>query len=202
MLRTNLATRPFYNERVVHLGLGVLTAVSVVLLLVGGVRFRALAAEHATLTASAERDEQRASEVRQQTVALQRESGPRDVELLATAATEANQLIDRRVFSWTEFLNLIEATLPGDVRLTALRPNVEGGDVTVSIAVIGRNVMAIFAFIEQLEATGAFADVLPIEEEMTDEGMYRTILLGRYVQRSEGDNQPLDTELPEPEPTE
>ena len=62
--------------------------------------------------------------------------------------------------------------------------------------------MAIFAFIEQLEATGAFADVLPIEEEMTDEGMYRTILLGRYVQRSEGDNQPLDTELPEPEPTE
>ena len=202
MLRTNLATRPFYNERVVHLGLGVLTVGSVVLLLVGGVRFRALAAEHATLTASAERDEQRASEVRQQTVALQRESGTRDVELLATAVSEANQLIDQRVFSWTELLNLIEATLPGDVRLTALRPNVEGGDVTVSIAVIGRNVMAIFAFIEQLEATGAFADVLPIEEERIDDGMYRTILLGRYVQRSEGDNQPLDTELLEPEPTE
>ena len=202
MLRTNLATRPFYNERVVHLGLGVLTTVSMVLLLVGGVRFRALAAEHAALTASAERDEQRASEVRQQTIALQRESGTRDVELLATAASEANRLIDQRGFSWTEFLNLIEATLPSDVRLTALRPNVEEGDVTVSIAVIGRNVMAINAFIEQLEATGAFADVLPIEEEITDDGMFRTILLGRYVQRSEGDNQPLDTELPEPEPTE
>ncbi len=188
MLRTNLATRPFYNERIVHLGLLLLTAASVILLLVGGVRFRELASEHATLTAAAEQDEQRASAIQEQTVALQREAGTGEIELLRTAAFEANRLIDQRVFSWTEFLNLIEATLPSDVRLTALAPDVDAGDVTVSIGVIGRNVMAIFAFIEQLEATGAFADVIPIQETITDEGMFRTILIGRYVQLSRLDD--------------
>lgn len=203
MLRTNLATRPFYNERIVHLGLLLLTAASVILLLVGGVRFRALASEHATLTAAAEQDEQQASEVRAQTVALQLEAGTGEIELLRTAALEANRLIDQRVFSWTEFLNLIEATLPSDVRLTALRPSVDAGDVTVSIGVIGRNVMAIFAFIEQLEATGAFADVIPSTEEITDDGMYRTILIGRYVQLSRLDDEPgIETESAVTEPAE
>ena len=190
MLRTNLATRPFYNERLVHLGLLFVTVASVILLLVGGVRFRALASEHATLTAAAEQEEQRAGSIREQTVALQREAGSGDIELLRTAAFEANRLIDQRVFSWTEFLNVVEATLPSDVRLTALRPNVDAGDVTVQIGVIGRNVMAIFAFIEALEATGAFADVIASEEAITDEGMYRTILIGRYAQRSELDEEP------------
>ncbi len=203
MLRTNLATRPFYNERIVHLGLLLLTAAAVILLLVGGVRFRALASEHATLTAAAEQDEQRANAIREQTVTLQRESGTGEIELLRTAAFEANRLIDLRVFSWTEFLNLIEVTLPSDVRLTALRPNVDAGDVTVSIGVIGRNVMAIFAFIEQLEATGAFADVIPREEEITDDGMYRTSLIGRYVQLSRLDDEPgIEAEPAVTEPAE
>jgi Tfp pilus assembly protein PilN len=203
MLRTNLATRPFYNERIVHLGLLLLTVASLILLLVGGVRFRALASEHATLTATAEQEEQQADEVRAQTVALQRGTGKGEIELLRTSAVEANRLIDQRVFSWTEFLNLIEATLPSDVRLTALTPNVDAGDVTVSIGVIGRNVMAIFAFIEQLEATGAFADVIPSTEEITDDGMYRTILIGRYVQLSRLDDEPgIETESAVTEPAE
>ena len=204
MIRTNLATRPFYNERIVHLGLLAVAVVSSILLVVGGVRFRALASEHVALTDAAERDEQRASEIQLQTVALQREAGTEEIELLTTAATEANQIIDQRVFSWTEFLNLIEATLPDDVRLTALRPTVDARGVTVSIGLIGRSVTAIFAFIEQLEATGAFADVLAREEEMTDDGMYRTILVGRYVQRSEeGDDPGVETaEPPATEPTE
>jgi Tfp pilus assembly protein PilN len=203
MLRTNLATRPFYNERLVHLGLLLLTVASVLLLLVGGVRFRALASEHATLTAAAEQDEQRAGAIRERTVALQREAGTGEIELLRTAAFEANRLIDQRVFSWTEFLNVVEATLPSDVRLTALYPNVDAGDVTVQVGVIGRNVMAIFAFIEALEATGTFVDVIPSEEAITDEGMYRTILIGRYVQQSGLDEDPgVEVEPTATEPAE
>jgi hypothetical protein len=34
-----------------------------------------------------------------------------------TAAHEANALIDRRTFSWTELLNQFQATLPPDVRI-------------------------------------------------------------------------------------
>ena len=37
------------------------------------------------------------------------------------------------------------------------------------------------AFIEALEATGAFTDVLAREQEMTDEGTYRALLVGRYL---------------------
>ena len=182
MLRTNLATRPFYNERAVHLLLGAIAFVSVVLLVVGGLRFRQLSTVHAALTVAAEHDEQRAREILQETEALQRETGTTQIDLLTAATGEVNQIISQRIFSWTEFLNLIEATLPVDVRLTSLRPGVDTGDVTVSIGVVGRSVGVIFDFIEQLEATGAFSDVLPVEEEMTEDGMYRTILVGRYVQ--------------------
>ena len=41
------------------------------------------------------------------------------------AAREANQLIDRRAFSWTDLFNRFEETLPADVRIVAVTPQVD-----------------------------------------------------------------------------
>ena len=43
---------------------------------------------------------------------------------MASAAREANLLIDRRTFSWTELFNQFEATLPADVRISTITPHI------------------------------------------------------------------------------
>jgi len=40
-------------------------------------------------------------------------------------AREANALIDRRTFSWTELLNQFQSTLPPDVRIAGVAPQID-----------------------------------------------------------------------------
>ena len=114
-------------------------------------------------------------------VELRRQLGDADLARVVAATGEANGLIDRRLFSWTAFFNHIEQTLPAGVMLMSVRPDADAGTITVAIGVIGRRVSDIDSFIGNLEATGAFADMLAREEQVTDEGTYRTLLVGRYL---------------------
>ena len=181
MLRTNLSTRPFYNERAVHLTALVVGLVAVTIVAIGVVRLVRLGQEDRMLTAAAERNEAAATDMSAQAGEVRRGTSEADLEALATSAREANQLIDQRVFSWTAFFNRIEETLPLSVMLVSVRPNINAEALAVSLGVVGREVEEIDAFIEALEATGAFADVLAREQEMTDEGTYRALLVGRYL---------------------
>lgn len=181
MLRINLATRPFYNERVIHLALGGIGVAAALVLATGIVEVTALVEQRVALIRTAEQDEAAAEAMTAQAQAVRQQVGDVELARITEAAGEANWLIDRRLFSWTEFFNHIEETLPPGVMLTSIRPDVEAGAVQVAIGVIGRRVPDIDAFIAALEATGAFADVLAREEEVTDDGMYRTLLIGRYV---------------------
>ena len=181
MLRTNLSTRPFYNERAVHFVLLILGLVAATVMTLGVYRLVDLSRANTVLTAAANRDEAAASDTSNQTAAIRHDISDDELEGLTLAAQEANRLIDRRVFSWTEFFNRIERTLPPDVMLTSVRPNIESNVITVSMGVVGRDVEHIYSFIEQLEGTGAFTDVLARTEEIIDEGMYRATLVGQYL---------------------
>lgn len=181
MLRTNLSTRPFYNERVVHLVLAVVGVLALGILEAGVVRIVELAQSNTELTAAADQAERTAAEISTQASTLRRATSNTELEELSAAAQEANRLIDRRVFSWTEFFNRIERTLPANVMLTAVRPDIEADVITVVVGVIGREVDDIDQFIEELETTGAFSEVLPREEEITVGGTYRAQLVGRYL---------------------
>ena len=75
------------------------------------------------------------------------------------AAREANQLIDRRAFSWTDLFNRFEETLPPDVRIAAVQPQVDAdGRMLVAVTVVSRRVEDLDEFIEALEETGAFTE--------------------------------------------
>ncbi|HET7217386.1 MAG TPA: PilN domain-containing protein, partial [Vicinamibacterales bacterium] len=63
---------------------------------------------------------------------------------------------DSRTFSWTEFLNHIEATLPPDVMLASVRPSIDENGTKITLGVVARRSADIDEFIEKLEATGAF----------------------------------------------
>ena len=181
MLDTNLSTRPIYNERFVHLALLVLAGLVLALTVFNATRIVTLSRVAGELGRRADASEQRARDLEGQAALVQRDAGGTQLDGLETAAREANTIIDRRIFSWTEFFNRIENNLPAGVMITAVRPNIQPEGILITLSAVGRRVEDLDVFMEQLEATGAFIDLLSRQEEATDEGTYRAVLEGRYA---------------------
>ncbi|MDP6581391.1 MAG: hypothetical protein QF681_12120, partial [Vicinamibacterales bacterium] len=133
MLRTNLATRPFYNERAVYMALVVVAVVGLAVMASLVLQIVDLSARNTELTARAERAGREGAELSAQAAEIQRTVSPQALDEVAAAAREANLLIDQRVFSWTAFFNRIEVTLPSDVMMTEVRPDIEPGTIEVTM---------------------------------------------------------------------
>ena len=131
MIRTNLSTRPFYNERGVHAWLLLIALIVAAATAFNVSRVIRYSRSDTQLAMQASRDEARAADLRQQAARLRATVDPKQVEYASTEARQANDLIDRRTFSWTELFNRFESTLPDDVRLAAVRPKVDLKNGTV-----------------------------------------------------------------------
>jgi hypothetical protein len=180
VIRGNLATRPFYNERAAHVAIALFALLVLLLTAFNVYRLVSLSSRNTALSAEIRRDEEAAARLRQQASAVRARINQAELRAVIDGAREANALIDRRTFSWTEFFNLIERTLPANVMLTAVRPVIEANRTVVHLTVIGRRAEDIDEFMEQLETTRAFRSVLPIAEDVTEEGMHRLALTTEY----------------------
>ena len=182
MLRTNLSTRPFYNERSIHAGLGLVSVIVVGLTIFNLAQIVVLKRKQSDLDTRATTAENRAHELLTHANTVRRGLNPKDLEAVSTAAREANTLIGQRLFSWTDLLNRLETTLPDDVRITSMRPTIDrDGNVVISMTVVGRRVEDIDRFMENLEGTGAFSGLFPRDETSTDDGLRQTSIEARYV---------------------
>jgi len=187
MLKTNLATRPFYDDRAVRtVGLvaAVVLAVFTVYNVVSVVR---LSMAQSRLGAHAAETEREAERLRAEAARVRTRIDPKEVATVAGAAREANALIDQRTFSWTGLFAELERTLPADVRVRAVQPRIEKGEFRVVISAVARSVEDIEAFIGNLEETGAFSGVSPLEETSGDEGTIDAVIEGAYRPRAVGD---------------
>ncbi len=181
MLRTNLASRPFYNERVVRAFLVaiVLLALGLSIFTVG--RFTSLRTRNRALAGQAASAEQRARELRAEAQKVRQSISQADLETVADAAREANLLIDRRAFSWTALFNRFEATLPPDVRITSVQPQVsDDGRLVIAITALSRRVEDLDTFIDRLGQTGGFGSTLSREEQVEADGTIRSVIQGFY----------------------
>jgi hypothetical protein len=181
MLRTNLATRPFYNERLVHWLIA-----GAAVLVVGFTAFNVseylrLSGRQGGLAADAARDETIARSLSARALEARRRLDPKSLERIGAQAAEANAIIDARTFSWTALFDDVEATLPPTVMLTAITPTIDANGAMVRLTVLGRTVEAIDDFIERLEATKRFENVQPSSEIVTEEGLFQTQVTGRYL---------------------
>ena len=180
MLRTNLATRPFYNVRAVQVAVGVLALIVALATLFNVVQIVRLTTSQQTLGARASEAEREAERLRAEATQIRGQINPRELQTVADAAREANGIIDRRAFSWTELFAHFESTLPADVRITAVAPRVEKGIFIVAVAVEARQAEDLDAFIEALESAGTFRNVLATTTQTNDEGLLEAIVEGVY----------------------
>ena len=182
MLRTNLSTRPFYNERAVQALLGLFLLIVVGATAFNGIELLRLTGSQRTLGAHAVESEREAARLRTEAVAIRAQINPKDLETVASAAREANGIIDQRAFSWTDLLGDFEKTLPDDVRITAVQPRLtQQGAFVVGMTVQARRAEDLDMFIENLEKTGAFRNVTPLEEQTNEQGLLEAVIQGTYV---------------------
>jgi Tfp pilus assembly protein PilN len=182
VIRTNLSTRPFYNERAVHIGLIVVAVIVLLATAYNVSRILRYSSSDTRLATQASRDEARAAELRQQAAQLRASVDPQQVELASAGVRQANDLIDRRTFSWTELLNRFETTLPDDVRISSVSPRVDRDKgIMLRVNVKARSVEDVQDFMENLEATGAFKDAQPVQDHFDEEGQLETSLDMRYM---------------------
>jgi Tfp pilus assembly protein PilN len=181
MLRTNLATRPFYNDRAVRVGIAVAVLLVAALTAYNLREVAALNARNAEMTQRAEDAERQSAEFRREAQAIRQSMNSAEMTAVQQAAQEANLLIERRVFSWTELFNEFERTLPPEVRITAVQPQVDGtGRLLVAIHVLSREPEELGQFMDQLEASGRFREVIVRQDQPEDGGLTRSVLQGYY----------------------
>ena len=182
MIRTNLSTRPFYNERIVRLWLVAIALAALAATAFNVSRVLRYSRSDTRLATQASHDEARAADLRQQAVRLRASVDPKQVDYAAADARQANELIDRRTFSWTELFNRFETTLPDEVRIASVRPRIDRDHgFMLVINVMARSVDDVNTFIVNLENTGAFMNIRPADERTDEAGMLQSSLEAVYL---------------------
>ena len=181
MIRTNLATRPFYNARAVNVWLG-LAAIVVVLASVFNIsRVLRYSGSNTELASQASQDETRAVDARRTASRLRAGIDGKQIETASLDARQANDLIDRRTFSWTALFNRFEATLPDDARITSVSPKLDRqGRTVVTVVVLARSVDDVNKFMERLDVTGVFFELRSARERTKDDGQIESVLEMMY----------------------
>ena len=181
MLKGNLSTRPFYNEKLVSLAVGLVLLVAIGLTIFNAYELISLMGERRVLNAHIARDRGEATRITGQADALRRTVDQSRLQLLASSTREANGLIDQRTFSWTEFFGLLEKALPRDVRLIGVSPRVEKGEFMIGMRVATRTPDNLKEFTDALAATGAFYDVVLAETQRNDDDTDTLTLIAGYL---------------------
>jgi hypothetical protein len=197
MLRTNLSTRPFYNERAVHFVLGIVAAIVLALTAVTLYEMVRLSRQNTELSSRVNRDRSEADRLTREASRIRRGINQDELQVVVTAAREANTLIDQRTFSWTAFFNRIEKTLPPDVMLTGVQPSPGNDGMKVTMIVVARRLVDIDEFMEKLEGTGAFEGVLNRQQEELEGGLTRVLVDALYVPVAD-DAEEAEKQAPKP----
>jgi hypothetical protein len=185
MLRTNLSTRPFYNIRAVKAVLGAFAALVILLTMFNVIRLLQLGGSQRSLGARAVQAQTEATRLRSDAARVRSQVDGKELEVVSIAAREANAIIDLRSFSWSDLLAQFEMTLPESVRITAVQPRVDkDGRFIVGMRVEARQIGDLEKFLEALETTGAFRNVLPSDEQATSDGMLEAVIEAVYTQQA------------------
>lgn len=203
MIRNNLSTRPFYNVAAVRTWM---TIAGIVILLATAFNVSQVlrySNSNTELVTRAANDEARAVELRRNAQKLRASVDAAQVDEVSVDARQANDLIDRRTFSWTELFNRFERTLPDDVRITSVRPTVDKERrIVLLVSVLARGVDDVNQFMENLDETKAFLELRSREEQTNEEGQIESTLEMVYQPRAASPETatPASADAPAPAP--
>lgn len=181
MARINLSTRPFYNERLVTFLIAIAGVIAVGVLAVSVQQIVSLSSQRTELRGRIAQDQAATERANVEASNIHKSINQKALKSLALNATQANRLIDERTFSWTVFFSLIGKTLPDDVRIDSVQPSIDKDGVIVLMTIVSKRTDDLAMFIDRLQTTGAFYDILPQQADTSDDGTRRTTVIARYL---------------------
>ena len=181
MLKSNLATRPFYNDRLVGLTLAVVALAALALTAFNATQLLSLSKERGKFdqTVGKYADDTRLLE--NKTASLRSTLDVANLKLLRIGADEANDLIDKRTFSWSEFLAVIEKTLPMGARVVEVSPKPEKNVMNIDITVVCKTSGDLEAFVQALDKSNQFKDVVPTHRNPNEDGTQTALVEAVYL---------------------
>jgi hypothetical protein len=184
MLKGNLATRPFYNERLVNLLLLLAAVAGIALAVFNTTRTIYLSGEKASRTAVQRNAEQEIERLNAETAKLDLTVDRASLLRLGGSTSEANSIIDQRTFSWTVLFGLLEKAIPMNARLLSVAPKEDRGAFQISMAVNAKTTDDLEHFIDAMLATGHFWNVLTADQQVNDDGTYTARIESGYTSPS------------------
>jgi hypothetical protein len=181
MLRGNLSTRPFYNDRVVMLVLAAIAAAAVLFTVLNVTELWSLSERWSDVQGRLAATRAEVAAVRAGAAAEQQNADRGTLVQLAASAGEANRLIEQRTFSWTALFGLLERTMPTDVRLVSVSPRAEASGLTVDMSISARDLIDVDMFVSALQDSGAFYDVTPSVTQARDDGTVSAVVMASYL---------------------
>ncbi len=170
MPSTNLALRPFRNERVPWLLTGILLLMALALSFFHGrLLGRLISGDEANIVRTVRQDEARIAELEEGVA----KEPPLKIDGSELARLRAyKELVDRRVFPWRRLLAELERTLSEDVRLNRISPASARGlrGMLVELSGVARTKDAAFSLAETLDASPVFSNASLTSLSDTDEG--------------------------------
>ena len=177
MIRTNLSTRPFYNERAVHAWLLLVAALVIAASVFNVTRLLRYSGSNTQQETAASQDEARAARLRDDAARMRSTVDLQHIDFASASARQANDLIDRRTFSWTDLFNRFESTLPDEVRVVSVRPRLDRNrGFVITVSVVARGIEDVDTFIENLEKTAAFSNPRSLEDHVNEQGQFEAQL--------------------------
>jgi hypothetical protein len=99
---------------------------------------------------------------------------PEEVTLIREQVIFANQLSEKRAFSWTRLLTDLEQSLPPNVSLGSIKPNFQ--DETVSVDGVAGRLQDLNAFIQTLQAHRGFQQAVIAKHDIHRDEPHRARL--------------------------
>jgi Tfp pilus assembly protein PilN len=168
-MHLNFARLPFRNERLPRLVYGLLGLLVVVATAVHAVNLtRHLLKEREELDVKVGKLEEEISALDRELSQARSQVAPAPGPLDDLRVSFLAGVLRQRGFSWTGLFNELEAITPENVRLKAIVPKEEQGEITVRLSVIGRSVEDILQMVRRLEESHLFSSVMPLDEAEED----------------------------------
>jgi hypothetical protein len=82
--------------------------------------------------------------------------------------------------------------------LTSVRPSFKDGVTHVAMSVLARQAGDLEEFMDKLEATGSFTDVVPASQDRTEDGLARAMIESVYVRPEQTAGAPAEPAAPPP----
>jgi hypothetical protein len=184
MLKGNLSTRPFYNDRLVVIALGLVAVLAIGMTAFNANEVTSLSKERSALLEAIRANTDATSAIEAKVAGVRGAIDLPRLRMLAVAVEEANDLIDQRTFSWTAFFGVIEKTLPFGVRLVAVTQKVEKGVMVVGMNVVCQRPEDLQDFVLALDKSPEFRDVNPAARQNNDDGTETAVIEAVYLPAS------------------